>query len=143
MSSAIQPFSRKRGFSLIEVAMAIGIFSFCLISIMGLIPVALQTSRNSFDKSVEVRLVQSVKARLINQPYSTLPSGETFNFDSEGISTDAAADIHYSVTYVKVDSTVLPGSQSSEKLSTALLTISNVITSETHTNSLHLPDNGY
>ena len=125
--------------------MAIGIFSFCLITIMGLIPVALKTSRASFDRNIETRMVQAVQANLIHEPYSTLPANGTFLFDAEGseILPPSTAEIRFRVSYANQNTTALPASQTAPKLTTSLLTISNTITSQVHTNSLHLPDNGF
>ena len=145
MKSILTPKVRMAGFSLIEVVLAIGIFGFCLISLMGLIPVALRTSRDSINKSTEVRMLQAVRANLINTPYSTLPTSGLFLFDSEGDERPVAslAEIRYRIFYANSNSTVLPGNQSAGKLTTAMLTISNVVTAKTQTNSLFLPDNVY
>jgi len=133
------------GFSLIEVTMAIGIFTFCLITIMGLIPVALKTSRASFDKNIETRMVQAVQANLIQKPYSTILINGSFIFDSEGseITLPSSTEIRFRVFYANQNTTSLPASQSAPKLTTSLVTISNTITAAVHTNSLHLPDNGF
>jgi len=133
------------GFSLVEVVLAIGIFSFCLIPLMGLIPVALKTSRDSIDRSIEVRMLQAVRANLVNTPYSSLAGGGLFVFDAEGgaLDTNSQKEVRYHIFYINHTNTILPGAQSSGKLTTTLLTISNVVTAKIQTNSLHLPDNGF
>jgi len=138
------PFPRS-GFSLIEVAMAIGIFSFCLITIMGLIPVALKTTRSSFDKNIETRMLQATRANLTHTPYSTLPGAGSLVFDSEGteILLPSSTEIRFRVSYTNISTTVLPGGQTAAKLTTALISISNTATTVTSSNSLHLPDNGF
>ena len=137
--------NRSFGFSLVEVAMAIGIFSFCLLSVMGLIPVALQASRSSMNKNIEVRILQAVRANLRNTPYSAMPSDGFFLFDADGgqLTNENDADLRYRVVYKNYDVTSLPESQSAGKLTTSMLTISDVVTAQVQTSSLHLSDNGF
>lgn len=134
----------RRAFSLIEVAMAIGILSFCLISIMGLIPVALQTSRQSMNKNTEIRMLQAARAALLNTPYSALATNGYFSFDADGFLLSSSGSERYRVFYDNNPFTTLPGSgQSADRLTTTRLSFSNTVTGEVRTNSLHLPDNGF
>jgi uncharacterized protein (TIGR02598 family) len=48
------------GFSLIEVTLAIGIAAFCLIAIMGTIPVGMQTNRNATSQTAATNIVAAV-----------------------------------------------------------------------------------
>lgn len=139
------PYGRKTGaFSLVEVAMAIGILSFCMISIMGLIPVALQTSRQSMSKSTEIRMLQAARAALLNTPYSALATDGYFSFDADGFLISGPGEERYRVFYVNSPFTVLPGDgQNAGRLTTTRLSFSNTVTGEVRTNSLHLPDNGF
>lgn len=61
------------GFSLVEVAIALGIFVFALVSLVGLMPVALSTARESLDMTVAAQLAAGEAARLEQLPYSALP----------------------------------------------------------------------
>ena len=51
------------GFSLVEVVIAIGILSFALVPLVGLLPTGLSTFRNSIDRSVSTQIAQ----RIINE----------------------------------------------------------------------------
>jgi uncharacterized protein (TIGR02598 family) len=48
------------GFSLIEVTLAIGIAAFCLIAVMGIIPVGVQTNRNATSQTAATNIMTSV-----------------------------------------------------------------------------------
>jgi uncharacterized protein (TIGR02598 family) len=57
------PPSRDGGFSLIEVVLAVGIISFCLVSLMGLLSVSMNTSKASTTATTDSLLFQ----RVVNQ----------------------------------------------------------------------------
>ncbi len=136
--------SLRSAFSLVEVALAIGILSFCLVSMMGLIPVALQTTRQSMNKSTEIRIVQSVRAALLSTNFSVLPPSGSFSFDREGLMlTNVGGTEYYRVLFSSAKNTILPGNNTASRLATTQLIISNTVTHDIHTNSLHLPDNGF
>lgn len=147
MEAAVIIRIRKDAFSLVEVALAIGLFSFCLIALMGLIPVALQTSRNSINRNTTTRMLQSVRASLLSTPSSTLATNGSgsFLFDPEGNAwtTNSQNALRFRVLYSSTPSTALPGAQTSTRLATILLITTNIATTEVWTNSLHLPDNGF
>lgn len=52
----------KRGFSLIEVVLALGVMSFAILSIMALLPMGLQTNRDSHEESVGTNLIAAMVA---------------------------------------------------------------------------------
>lgn len=135
----------ERGFSLAEVAIAIGLLSFCMISIMGLIPVALKTSRQSMDKNTESRILQSVRSVLLEVPSSTLPASTNFlfNVDGQKVTAGAALEPYYRVEVSNAVATVLPQQQTAGYLRTANLRIINLVRNETNIRSFHLPDNGF
>jgi len=137
----------RRAFSLVEVAMAIGILGFSMVTIMGLIPVAMKTSRQSMDRNIETRMLQTVRSELIKFPSSLLPDTTNFSFDVDGdflTGTNAGGPReHYRIMVSNQPATVLPSAQSSSNLRTSLLNISNTVRGEARTNSLHLPDNGF
>lgn len=69
--------------SLVEVAIAVGLVSFILVSIMGLFPTMLNTVRDSREKALSQRMFQAVAGDLHENPVA---AGETreYRFDSEG-----------------------------------------------------------
>jgi uncharacterized protein (TIGR02598 family) len=131
------------GFSLVEVVLAIGILGFCMIPIMGLIPVAMKTSRQSMDRNTEIRMMQTIRAELLKAPFSQLAATTNFYFDAEGYPLISAATAYYAVTASNLPTTVLPTNQTASHLKTCQLVVVNTARGETNRHSLHLPDNGF
>ncbi|CAN5346321.1 hypothetical protein BH09VER1_BH09VER1_27950 [soil metagenome] len=73
-----------RAFSLVEVVLAIGIVSFAMVSILGLIPVGLHTFRSAMDLSVEAGIAQKLVADVQRTDFQNLQS-TNFCFDDQGI----------------------------------------------------------
>jgi uncharacterized protein (TIGR02598 family) len=106
--------SRRRyravGFSLVEVTLALGIATFCLIALFGLLPLGVQTNQSSISQTAAASVLLSVVADLRATPKTDLMSQQfaiTFGtakilyFDGEGravASTDASATPRCRVT---------------------------------------------
>lgn len=62
---------RVQAFSLVELTLALGVAAFCLIGVFGLMPVGVQTNRNSTSQSGAVNIMAAVVAdlRAISKPY--------------------------------------------------------------------------
>lgn len=58
------PSMRPRAFSLVEVAMAMGIASFCLLAVVGLLPVGLDAARESREESGAARCLEQIAQSL-------------------------------------------------------------------------------
>jgi uncharacterized protein (TIGR02598 family) len=96
-------------FSLIELTLAIGIAAFCLLAVMGLIPIAVQTNRSATSQTAANNIVASVIAdmRATTSPTSpqygiTFGTAKTLYFDSAGqFTTSLGANSRYrtSVTF--------------------------------------------
>ena len=52
------------GFSLIEIVLAIGVAAFCLIAVLGLLPVALKTQQASVQQTTATQILSQVAASL-------------------------------------------------------------------------------
>ena len=61
-------------FSLVEVAMALGVAAFCLIAIFGLLPVGLKIDRSAFEETAANGILSAVAADLRATP-PTSPAG--------------------------------------------------------------------
>lgn len=72
-----------RGMSLVEVAIAVGLVSFCLVSIMGLFPTMLKAVRESREKALAQRMYQTVTEDLHENPVEAGQNRE-YTFDAEG-----------------------------------------------------------
>lgn len=77
-------------FSLAEVAFALGIFAFALVALLGLLPVAMKSSRDSLDISTATEVANTVAAELEQGSWS----GPAY-FDEEGNATIEANAIYH------------------------------------------------
>ncbi len=57
-------------FSLIEVAIAIGVFAFAIVGILALFPVAMQSARESRDETIVVNIARMVMSELRASPFN-------------------------------------------------------------------------
>jgi uncharacterized protein (TIGR02598 family) len=103
-------FRRPRAFSLPETSMAVAIAALGIISLMGLMPQGLETSRKTGNLTAESRIMQSIVSDLESSDW-TLLSGvdnSTRTFDEQGVrlsSADTAqtayiAKINFGPSYV-------------------------------------------
>jgi prepilin-type N-terminal cleavage/methylation domain-containing protein len=67
----------RRGFSLVEVTLALGVAAVCLVTIFGLLPVGLQTNRNATQETASSDIVGAVIADLRATPVTTPRGGAT------------------------------------------------------------------
>ena len=56
------------GFSLVEVTLALGIAAFCLIAVLGLVPVGVQTNRNATSQTTATNILSSVVSDIRASP---------------------------------------------------------------------------
>jgi uncharacterized protein (TIGR02598 family) len=85
---AVRPLARfPHGFSLIEVTIALGVFAFAMIPIIGLVSSGMKSLRGSMDDGVRGEIVRKVVAEAGRVPYTNLSSfnGTNFYFDDEGV----------------------------------------------------------
>ena len=69
--------------SLVEVAIAVGLVTFCMVSLMALFPTMLNTVRESREKSLAQRMYQTVSEDLHENPLGA-GQNRNYEFDSEG-----------------------------------------------------------
>src|SRR5438105_7380624 len=65
-----------RGFSLIEVTLALGVAAFCLIAVFGLMPVGVQTNRNATSQTAATNIMAGVVSDLRATPNSLTTSAQ-------------------------------------------------------------------
>jgi uncharacterized protein (TIGR02598 family) len=114
--------ARKRGaFTLVETTMALGILSFSLLTTMALIPIGMNTFRESMDRSVSSYIVQQITSD-VRQSALTAGSGSIRRFDDQGNEVQAdgtpssggsEAGYVYYVNVVPQFQSPIPGGQSS------------------------------
>lgn len=103
--------SPKRAFSLIEVAMALGIVAFAFTALLGMLPVGLGLFRNATDTSVATRIVQKVSGDLQQADFETITSadGQILHFDEQGTILSSASGAIYWARVSIFPSVQLPG----------------------------------
>jgi uncharacterized protein (TIGR02598 family) len=93
------------GFSLVELTLALGIAAFCLIAVLGLVPVAALTNRNATSQTAATNIIASVIADMRATTSSTSPqynitfgTAKTLYFDGAGqFTTSLGANSRYRV----------------------------------------------
>ncbi len=96
------------GFSLVEITIALGVASLCLLAVFSLLPVGVQTNRAAVAETVGGSILSSVTADLRSTPKTSSTSAQfvitfgtatTLYFDGEGrFSTTLQANSRYKVT---------------------------------------------
>jgi Verrucomicrobium spinosum paralogous family TIGR02598 len=92
-------------FSLVELTLALGIAAFCLIAVLGLVPVAALTNRNATSQTAATNIIASVIADMRATTSSTSPqynitfgNAKTLYFDGAGqFTTSLGANSRYRV----------------------------------------------
>jgi uncharacterized protein (TIGR02598 family) len=91
------------GFSLVEVVLALGITSFSLLTILGLLPVGLNVLQEAGEASTRARIVQKLHGEILLMPFAKVEdqfAGRTLYFDETGErveETDTASVALYKV----------------------------------------------
>lgn len=111
------------GFSLIEVAISLGVVSFAFVSILSLVPLGMTTFHSAMDISVGTQISQRVVNDLQQTDFGTLINSTqpVRYFDEQGQEVPSATGAVYQVNTQVADSLALPGA------ATANSNIANVI----------------
>lgn len=112
-------------FTLVEVVLALGVFVFAIMAIVGLVPVSLQTARESIKITRQSAILEHVNSDLQRKGFSSLSSLTTLSwmFDSDGNPLSTSQDesrIFYKVKGIIHPGTMLPGGTA---VSSSLLTV--------------------
>ncbi len=119
-----------KGFSLIEVALAIGLVAFALVALLSLIPTGLSTSRQSIAETRASELAEQMFATLRRQPFERIecfgqtidarpvtreestPASFRFFADENGDITPGKEDSGYEIRVTLSSSTAFPSPDS-------------------------------
>lgn len=66
--SRILPLSARNGFSLVEVAIAIGLTAFALLAVFALLPVGFTSIKSSSDRRAAASALRTIQARVLAAP---------------------------------------------------------------------------
>jgi type II secretory pathway component PulJ len=82
-----QALRDTRGFSLVEVVLAVGVVAFCLFAILGMFPVALKTQQTSVDQTTANEILAQILADLradVRLPPGQASKEQTSGFNLHG-----------------------------------------------------------
>jgi uncharacterized protein (TIGR02598 family) len=113
---------REGGFSLVEVALALGVMGFALTAIVGMIPVGLQKARLSMEATTGSHIIRQVIGGLSQSDFSTISSID-LSFDDQGMQVDSSAARKIYDCRVTVSAAGLPGSDIDPNLKLVQLTM--------------------
>jgi uncharacterized protein (TIGR02598 family) len=68
--------SNHRAFSLVEIALALGVASFCLLAVFSLLPVGLQSNKAAIEQTAAIGILSSVSGDLRATPRGTTTSAQ-------------------------------------------------------------------
>ena len=121
---------RARGaFSLVEVALALGIVSFAFVGLFGLLPAGLSIFRQAMDNSVGSQIVQRLVNEAQQTDFPTLTAAATAlrYFDEQGNEVTAANDSIYTAEVSVKAKTKVPSAtdRETESLATVKIRLAN------------------
>jgi len=152
--------AKRAAFTLVEVALALGIIAMAFVPVLGLLPVGLDVSRKAIDATVAAQIVQQLTNEARQTDFSTLSalSGATAYFDDQGSELPAGAsvanDAIYAAGFSISTATSLPANVTTQRLATVTISILNTKASRTDQQTdptlsrdsrryvLLIPDNG-
>lgn len=82
----------RDGFSLVEVALALGILTFALVALVGLLPAGLRSFESAIDATVQTQIAQTVATRARQAKFTEL---EKLNLRADSDETKPEADFFY------------------------------------------------
>jgi uncharacterized protein (TIGR02598 family) len=85
------PHVASRAFTLVEVVVALGIFTFCLVCLFGLFSVGMANSRKSSENTSIASMSSQVLSSLQTQNTNAAGQSLTYYFDVDGQMTNATA----------------------------------------------------
>lgn len=92
------PLSSRSGFSLVEVALAVGIVSFAMLGVLGTLSVGLQSVRDSITETAKANIAGHLRGELQRIPFSPVQdstytidtlSSQTYFYSRDGLLTDS------------------------------------------------------
>jgi len=115
------PVNRGKAFSLVEVAIALGLVTFAVVSVIGLLPVGLSTMRDAMTQTVSTQIVREISAELLLTPFQQINdyiNQSPIFFDVQG-KRASSADAYYKVQLSRSNS-IFPGSGTSSSLTNSV-----------------------
>ncbi len=144
----------KSGFSLVEVTLALGLVAFTVTSLLGVLPLALNTYKSTMDSSLRTHILRTIASELDQAPFDTITSSSLPNapfryFNDQGLelveASDIAAHAAFKVCFKAVGTQTSAFGMSNPSLRPVTLEIWNALgqpSKPEQTVTLFIPDNG-
>ncbi|HSJ01049.1 MAG: Verru_Chthon cassette protein B [Verrucomicrobium sp.] len=119
------------GFSLVEVALTLGIISFVFVTVFGLLPVGLDVSRQAIDTTVSGQITQQMINEAQQTDFSGLQSlaaasvAEPWCFDDQGSKAVDLKSTLYKAVYQVAPTAALPSGASTQNLAVVTVCVLN------------------
>lgn len=107
-----------KAFSLVESVLALGVVSFVLVSILGLIPAGLKTYRSAMNFSIEANIARQISAEIL-QADARASNSQMRYFDDQGIETGSAQAVF--VAKVHAPAAISGGAVSTNSMARSVL----------------------
>ncbi|HSI86402.1 MAG: Verru_Chthon cassette protein B [Candidatus Methylacidiphilales bacterium] len=104
----------RGGFTLVEVSLSIGLLSFSLLALIGLVPSGLGALRDSSDQTTRAQIIQRISNDLVITDFADMAAAAPLYFDEEGQVQKTQTTAHYRVEFRDVPPT-LPGLTETEQ----------------------------
>jgi uncharacterized protein (TIGR02598 family) len=103
--------SPRSAFSLVEVVLALGVTSFSLTIILGLLPVSLAAFTNAKRDSIRANILQDVAANASLTPYASMSTlnSQVWYYDNQSQKLTSSSTAIYSATMTVSPPSPLPG----------------------------------
>ncbi len=95
--------SLRQGFSLVEVALAMGVVGFGLLSLVGMLPFGLTTFKQAMSNTVESQIVQNLSNDIVLANYTSLSSYAAptwyYNYQGESLGSSSTGTVPAGAVY--------------------------------------------
>lgn len=122
----------SRGFSLVEVVLALGILVFCLVALLGLIPSGLQSFRAAMTLTVESQIAQSISGDLQLTDFTNLKTmlatDVERHYDDQGIEVESGSPLTVYTATISLNDLVSPANLPPEAIRNVQIRIVNKTT---------------
>jgi uncharacterized protein (TIGR02598 family) len=137
---------RQDAFSLVEVVMALGITAFCLVALLGLMPVGLKTVRDARGDALRAEVLKAMGNIAQQTDYSLLGNldGTNYYFDINGLIVNSdSSDVVYKAL-LSTGTVVVPPTSTTTNITSVTVAISRSAStnSEATTHTLFISNNG-
>jgi uncharacterized protein (TIGR02598 family) len=104
-----EELSKKSGFSLVEVTIALAVTTFALTSVLALMPIAMKSYRESRLDTIRAQAADIVHARLQKVDFQSIPAGMGFPWylDYDGVDVGVADAVYRVEAEVQAEDSTL------------------------------------